>query len=143
MKELLEETEKNSSYIHKQGFNLVECWECEWRDMKRTNKDLQRFIATRPRRPLDKVKTMTLQTILGAVKHYLVASSVTFTFRNIYANIFLRCVLYITFLQTYVAQFSHVFVTTNTSLWPPCLRRYKNWQNNVCQEIVRQRSSDD
>ena len=69
MKELLEETEKNSSYIHKQGFNLVECWECEWRDMKRANKDLQRFIATRLRRPLDKVKTMTLQTILGAVKN--------------------------------------------------------------------------
>ena len=69
MKELLEETEKNSSYIHKQGFNLVECWECEWRDMKGTNKDLQRFIATRLRRPLDKVKTMTLQTILGVVKN--------------------------------------------------------------------------
>ena len=69
MKELLEETEKNSSYIHKQGFNLVECWEGEWRDMKKTNKDLQRLIATRLRRPLDKVKTMTLQTILGAVKN--------------------------------------------------------------------------
>ena len=69
MKELLQETRRNSSYIHKQGFNLVECWECEWRDMKKTNKDLQRFIATRLRRPLDKVKTMTLQTILGAVKN--------------------------------------------------------------------------
>ena len=37
--------------------------------MKKTNKDLQRFIATRLRRPLDKVKTMTLQTILDAVRN--------------------------------------------------------------------------
>ena len=60
MKELLEETWRNSSYIRKQNFNPVECWECEWRDMKKTNKDLERFVATRLRRPLDKVKTMTL-----------------------------------------------------------------------------------
>ncbi len=33
MKELLEEMQKNSQYIRKQGFNLVECWECEWRAM--------------------------------------------------------------------------------------------------------------
>ena len=32
--------------------------------MKKMNKDLQQFIATRLRRPLDKVKTMSLQTIL-------------------------------------------------------------------------------
>ena len=37
--------------------------------MKKTDKELQWFIATRLRRPLDKVKTMTLQTILGAVKN--------------------------------------------------------------------------
>ncbi len=36
--------------------------------MKKTNKDLQRFIATRLPRPLDKVKTMTLRTILDAVR---------------------------------------------------------------------------
>ena len=92
LKELLEETEKNSAYIRQQGFNLVECWECEWRDMKKTNKELQRFnlvecwecewrdmkktnkelqrfISTRLRRPLDKVKTLTLQTILDAVRN--------------------------------------------------------------------------
>ena len=69
MKELLEEPEKNSAYICKQGFNLVEGWECEWQEMKKTNKELQRFIATRLRRPLDKVKTMTLQTILDAVRN--------------------------------------------------------------------------
>ena len=69
LKELLEDTEKNSAYIRKQGFNLVECWECEWRELKNTNRELQRFIATRLRRPLDKVKTMTLQTILKAIKN--------------------------------------------------------------------------
>ena len=69
LKELLEETEKNNEYIRKQGFNLVECWACEWRELKKTNRELQRFIATRLRRPLDKVKTMTLHTILGAVKN--------------------------------------------------------------------------
>ena len=36
--------------------------------MKKTNKDLQRFIATRLRRPLDKVQTMTTQSIINAVK---------------------------------------------------------------------------
>ena len=29
IKDLLEEMQKNSAYIDKQGFNLVECWECE------------------------------------------------------------------------------------------------------------------
>ena len=69
MKELLEETRRNSAYIRSQGYTLVECWECEWGTEKTTNKDLQRFIATRLRRPLDKVKTMTLQSILSAVKN--------------------------------------------------------------------------
>ena len=69
MKELLEETKSNSAYIRKQGFNLVECWGCEWRETKKANKNLQRFIVTRLRRPLGKVKTMTPETILDAVKH--------------------------------------------------------------------------
>ncbi|CAB4021097.1 Zinc finger and SCAN domain-containing 22, partial [Paramuricea clavata] len=69
MKELLEETKRNSAYITKQGFNLVECWECEWRDMKKRNSALQRFIATHLRRPLDKLKTMTKQSIINAVKN--------------------------------------------------------------------------
>ena len=38
MKELLEEMRRNSSYIRKQGFNLVECWECEWREMEKSTK---------------------------------------------------------------------------------------------------------
>ena len=68
MAELLEETRENSAYIKKQGFHLVECWECEWREIKKANKDLQRSIATRLRRPLDKVQTMTTQSIINAVK---------------------------------------------------------------------------
>ena len=68
MKDSLEETKRNSAYFRKQGFNLVECWECEWRGMKRSSKNLQRFIATRLRRPMDKVKTMTLETILEAAR---------------------------------------------------------------------------
>ena len=37
MKWLLEETNRNSAYIRKQGFNLVECWECEWCELKKAN----------------------------------------------------------------------------------------------------------
>ena len=36
---------------------------------EKTNRELQPFIATQLRRPLDKVKTMTLQTILDAVRN--------------------------------------------------------------------------
>ena len=35
MAELLEETSQNSAYIISQGFNLVECWKCEWLEMKK------------------------------------------------------------------------------------------------------------
>jgi hypothetical protein len=37
--------------------------------MKKRNSALQRFIATHQRRPLDKVKTMTKQSIINAVKN--------------------------------------------------------------------------
>ena len=69
MAELLEETQKNSNYIRKQGYNLVECWECAWRATKKTNKELQRFIATRVRRPLDEMKTMSMENILATVRN--------------------------------------------------------------------------
>ena len=38
-------------------------------EVKKTNKNLQRFIATQLRRHLDKVKTTTLQTIPDAVRY--------------------------------------------------------------------------
>ena len=67
MTELLQETRINSAYIKSQGFNLVECWECEWREMKEDDPVLRQFIDTKLRRPLDRMKTMTKETILSAV----------------------------------------------------------------------------
>ena len=51
--ELYDETKENTNYIKDQGYRVVELWECEWLKMKNTNKDLQRFIATKLRRPFD------------------------------------------------------------------------------------------
>ena len=53
MSELFEETRDNTEYIRSKGYRVVEMWECEWRQMKRTNRELQRFIATEVRRTLD------------------------------------------------------------------------------------------
>ena len=69
MSELLEETKINKEYIKKQGYNVVERWECQWRDMKKTNRELQRFIATEVRRSLDQVKIMSPDRILSEVRH--------------------------------------------------------------------------
>jgi hypothetical protein len=66
MAELLEETSQNSAYIISQGFDLVECWECEWLEMKK-NGNLQQFIKTHLRRPLDNKTTMTKEMIIDAV----------------------------------------------------------------------------
>ena len=44
MAELLEETKANTEYIRSKGYRVVERWECEWRDMKKTNRELQHFI---------------------------------------------------------------------------------------------------
>ena len=56
MAEIREETRANTEYIKSKGCRVVEMWECEWRDMKKTNRELQRSIATEVRRTLDKVK---------------------------------------------------------------------------------------
>ena len=47
MAELYEETKANTKYIQDQGYRVEELSECEWRAMKKENKDLQRFIVTR------------------------------------------------------------------------------------------------
>ncbi len=39
------------------------------RAIKKTNKELQRFIATHFRRSLDKMKTMSMENILAAVRN--------------------------------------------------------------------------
>ena len=70
MTELPEETKRNSDYITSQGFNLVECWECEWTEMQKRNKDLQEFISTSLRRPLDQVNDRQVVdgTLFGCVE---------------------------------------------------------------------------
>ena len=48
---------------------MVEMWECEWREMKKTNRELQRFIATEVKRKLDQVKTMSAERILSEARN--------------------------------------------------------------------------
>ena len=69
MVELLEETRANTEYIHSKGYRVVEMWECEWPQMKRTNRELQRFITTEVRRTLDTIKIMSLEGILSEVRN--------------------------------------------------------------------------
>ena len=69
MSELFEETSANSEYIRSKGYNLVEMWECEWIQMKKTNCELRRFIATKVRRILDTVKIMSPERILSEVRN--------------------------------------------------------------------------
>ena len=46
------ETKKNSQYIQQCGYQLVELWECEWKQMKDQNPELRQFLR-RFRRNLD------------------------------------------------------------------------------------------
>ena len=69
MAELVEETRANTEYIKSKGYRVVEMWECDWRLLKRTNRELQRFIATEVRRTLDKVKIMSPEQILSEVRN--------------------------------------------------------------------------
>ena len=69
MSELLEETRANTEYIRSKGYRVVEMWEYEWRQMKRTNQELQRFIATEVRRTLDTIKIMSRGRILSGVRN--------------------------------------------------------------------------
>ncbi|KXJ16371.1 hypothetical protein AC249_AIPGENE6507 [Exaiptasia diaphana] len=68
MRELKEETEANSKYIRNEGYNLVEMKECEWRRMKRTDPEIQRFLENKFNRPLDHRRTLTTNEIVNAVK---------------------------------------------------------------------------
>ena len=69
MAEIREETRANTEYIRSTGYNVVEMYECQWREMKKTNHELQRFIATEVRRTLDKVKIMSPERILREVRN--------------------------------------------------------------------------
>ena len=66
MVELYEETQEKRKYIEDAGYELLEMWECEFQQLKRNNKDLQKFIHTiRP--PLYQKTSMTHEEILQAV----------------------------------------------------------------------------
>ena len=67
MEQLYAETEKNSNYICKCGYSLVEIWECQWKEMKKQNPKLRQFLR-RFRRPLDYKQKMTEAQVLEAVK---------------------------------------------------------------------------
>ena len=67
MAELREETRANTEYIRSKGCNVVE----KWRQMKRTDHELQRFIATEVRRTLDKVQIMSAERILSEVRVFI------------------------------------------------------------------------
>jgi G:T-mismatch repair DNA endonuclease (very short patch repair protein) len=68
MQELREETAEKIAYLRGLGYKVVQLWECEWQQMKAKDRDLQRFIATRFRRRLDKKQELTEEEILDAVK---------------------------------------------------------------------------
>ena len=67
MEQVYTEIEKNSNYIQKCGYSLVEIWECQWKQMNMQNPELQQFLR-RFRRPLDYKWKMTEAQVLEAVK---------------------------------------------------------------------------
>ena len=69
MAELREETKANTEYIRSKRYNVVEMCECEWRQLKRTNRELQWFISTEVRRTLNRVKIMSTERILREVRN--------------------------------------------------------------------------
>ena len=76
MAELLEETRANTVYIRSKGYLVVELYECEWRQLKRTNRELQRFIATGARRTLDRLYVISTERILSEVRNERLFGSV-------------------------------------------------------------------
>ena len=65
--DLRAETAENTAYLEGLGYTVVEMWECQWQQQKSHDKNLQRFIATRFRRHMDKKQHMTQEDILEAV----------------------------------------------------------------------------
>ena len=67
MCELKAETEANTEYIRSNNYDVVEMWECTWRQMKKTNPLVRRFVKTEFERPLDSKWIMTQDQIIQAV----------------------------------------------------------------------------
>ncbi len=68
MAQLREETREKSEYLQQCGYNLVEMYECEWKEEKRKSLKLQQFIASTQRSHTTVRKSMTQEEILNAVK---------------------------------------------------------------------------
>lgn len=68
MQQLREETEKNTAYLKQLGYTVIELWECQWQDMKKNDRDLQRFISAHYRRRLDKQQNMTEEEVLQVIR---------------------------------------------------------------------------
>ena len=67
MAELRAETKKNSEYIRQCGYNLVEMWECTWKQTKQLDPTIRQFLNGKVRNLLTYKKTMTQEEILQAV----------------------------------------------------------------------------
>ncbi len=66
MAELKTETKKNSDYIRQCGYNLVEMWECAWKQTKQ-DPTIRQFLNEKFKKPLANKKNMTQGEILQAV----------------------------------------------------------------------------
>lgn len=66
--ELLQETQAIYKYIKDQGYRVVEMWECQWRRIKKTSSQVQQFLNTTSRRPLDDHNTLIEEQILNAIR---------------------------------------------------------------------------
>ncbi|KAI8519519.1 hypothetical protein Bbelb_027760 [Branchiostoma belcheri] len=66
MAELREDTKEMTEYLRGEGYNVIEMWECEWQDLKRT-KEVAAFLAQR-KTPTENRYKMSETEILHAVR---------------------------------------------------------------------------
>ena len=66
--ELRDKTEKNTAYLKKLGYNVVEMWECQWAKLKEKSKELRAFIARYHRKPIDKKQIMSEDEVKNAIR---------------------------------------------------------------------------
>ncbi len=68
MEELRKETAATSAYIRKEGFRLVEMYECAWRKQMASNPQVKAFVADR-QMPREQRRDMTEQDILSSIRN--------------------------------------------------------------------------
>ena len=66
MEELRRQTAETSKYIKEEGYNLVEIWECEWRELIQTNSTIKSFVQEHTP-PFRHQRDMTEDEIIQAV----------------------------------------------------------------------------